>query len=152
MSAFLPISRAQHPRGDGDEYGEEGRGHGQTDPHGLGGASSTYTHNGRSLAQTSSRGQNLASSYNANGWLTEQNVFNSSNTKTQSTLFSAYDRVGNNTAYQVQILTGTKYTNYYTTTYAKYDGYKESKVAGTSPTSWPATPSAATTSTATPPP
>ena len=72
------------------------------------------------------------SSYNANGWLTEQNVYNSTNTKTQRTLFTGYDRVGNTTAYQVEVLTGTRYTNYYTTTYAKYDDYKESRVAGSS--------------------
>jgi hypothetical protein len=32
----------------------------------------------------------------------------------------------------VQILTGTAYTNTYATTYAKFDGYKESQVAGSS--------------------
>ena len=32
---------------------------------------------------------------------------------TQRTLFTGYDRVGNTTAYQVEVLTGTRYTNYY---------------------------------------
>lgn len=100
-------------------------------------SSRTYDAAGQLLQQVtySSPGvvsERRTSAYNANGWLTEQNVYNSGNTKTQRTLFTAYDRVGNNTAYQVQVLTGTQYTNYYTTTYAKYDSYKESKVAGTS--------------------
>ncbi|MBK9445112.1 MAG: LysM peptidoglycan-binding domain-containing protein [Betaproteobacteria bacterium] len=78
---------------------------------------------------------------NSNGWVTEQNVYNGSGTRTQRTLHTGYDGVGNNTNYQVSVYTGTNYTNYYApqeipsgdaTTYAKFDGYKESKVAGTS--------------------
>lgn len=72
------------------------------------------------------------SSYNSNGWVTEQNVYNGSGTRTQRTLHTGYDGVGNNTNYQVSVYTGTNYTNYYATTYAKFDSYKESKVAGTS--------------------
>ncbi|MDP1610304.1 MAG: LysM peptidoglycan-binding domain-containing protein [Sulfuritalea sp.] len=72
------------------------------------------------------------SAYDANSRLTEQNVYNGANTHTQRTLYTAYDGVGNNTGYQVQILTGTAYTNTYATTYAKFDSYKESQVAGSS--------------------
>ena len=37
------------------------------------------------------------SSYNSNGWVTEHNVYNGSGTRTQRTLHTSYDGVGNNT-------------------------------------------------------
>ncbi|MBI2308441.1 MAG: LysM peptidoglycan-binding domain-containing protein [Rhodocyclales bacterium] len=97
----------------------------------------SYDAAGQVLEQTtfSSPGtvsERRVSNYNSNGWVTEQNVYNGSGTRTQRTLYTAYDGVGNNTNYQVSVYTGTNYTNYYATSFAKFDSYKESKVAGTS--------------------
>jgi YD repeat-containing protein len=70
--------------------------------------------------------------YNANNWMTRVDVFNGSGTHLQRTSYTGYDALGNVTGYQVQIKTGTTYTNTYKYTYARYDSYKESKVEGSS--------------------
>jgi hypothetical protein len=50
---------------------------------------------------------------NANGWLTQQDIKNGSDTLTQRMTYSAYDALGNVKTYQVAIYTGTAYTNTY---------------------------------------
>ena len=80
---------------------------------------------------TNSLKETRQSTYNDNGWLTNQKTFNSSGAPV-STLNYNHDSRGNVTSYSMAVHVGTAYTNYYNYTYAKYEGYKEKVVAGTS--------------------
>ena len=65
----------------------------------------------------------------------QQNLYSGGGSLSQSTSYSAanaYDRVGNVLNYNVGVYAGTSYTNYYTYSYAKYDDYRETRVAGSS--------------------
>lgn len=70
--------------------------------------------------------------YNSNGWLTQQDIRNGSNTLTQRVTYTAFLADGQASRYQVAVYTGTPYTNTYTYTYRKDDAYKESVVSGSS--------------------
>ena len=67
-----------------------------------------------------------------NGWSRYQDLYNAGGGLNQRTSYTAYDNLGNVLSYQVAVYTGLNYTNYYTYTYAKFDDYKETKVAGSS--------------------
>ena len=71
--------------------------------------------------------------YNSNGWVTQQDVFNGAGTLQQRTSYTGYDGVGNATSYQVATFTGpVPFTNFYSYQYAKFDGYEEQVVNGSS--------------------
>ncbi len=72
------------------------------------------------------------STYNVNGQLAQQDVFNGAGALTQRTIYTGYDGAGNVASYQSSVYTGTAYTNYYSYAYARYDGYKEQTVNGSS--------------------
>ena len=73
------------------------------------------------------------SSYNNNGWLLEQDNYNSSNTLSSIISYTnanAYDAAGN--VNQYSLIVPNSYTNTYNYVYVKYDSYKQSVVQGTS--------------------
>jgi YD repeat-containing protein len=76
--------------------------------------------------------EHRVNTYNQNGWITQQQIYDFSGNSKQTTDYTGYDGVGNVTSYQVAVHTGTAYTNYYSNTYAKYDIYKQQVVQGTS--------------------
>lgn len=73
------------------------------------------------------------STYNANGWLTTQDSFNS--TYQTSHLAYTYDAVGNTTQYVLTAYNSNgsvSYTNTYNYSYLKFDNYKQSSISATS--------------------
>ncbi|SEL71591.1 YD repeat-containing protein, partial [Roseateles sp. YR242] len=69
--------------------------------------------------------------YDNNGRLAHQQIFNADQSKFLTDLkYKRYDDAGNLQAYTLE--TKGEYTNTYTYTHAKYDGYKEAVISGTS--------------------
>ena len=48
------------------------------------------------------------------------------------TTYSGYDQAGNVTQYRLDVYEGSPYTNTYTYTHARYEGYREAALSGTS--------------------
>jgi len=100
-------------------------------------SSRTYDLDGRATEQISysspgAINERRVNTYNVNGKMVTQDVYNSAGTRTQNTTYTGFDGMGNATSYQISIYTGTNYTNYYSYVYAKYDSYKEQQVNGSS--------------------
>jgi YD repeat-containing protein len=101
-------------------------------------SSRAYDNAGRVVGSTSFSSPGVISerrtnSYNADGELLSQKVFTgTASTPSQTTTYNLYDAVGNVLNYQIAVTSGSPYTNYYSYQYAKYDGYKESVVHGSS--------------------
>ncbi|HKB12613.1 MAG TPA: LysM peptidoglycan-binding domain-containing protein, partial [Vicinamibacterales bacterium] len=77
----------------------------------------------------------IQNTYNANGWITQQDIRDGAGTLTQSTVYDGYDAVGNVTHYQISVAGangGTSFTNFFSLAYAKFEVYKESTASGTS--------------------
>lgn len=70
--------------------------------------------------------------YDANGRASQVTIADKDSRVTQQVRYTDYDRAGNLRSYQAQVYTTTKYTNTYTYSYAKADGYQEKRIDGTS--------------------
>jgi YD repeat-containing protein len=70
--------------------------------------------------------------YDANGRLVQQNVSDTNGAAKYNASF-VYDNMGNETSHTLNVFGQTSYTNFYTTTYQKFDGaYKVSTMSATS--------------------
>ena len=92
----------------------------------------SYTTSGSGASAVTSIDNRRVNTYNDNSWMTMQESFNAANTLTQRVSYTGFDNEGNVNTYSVAAYTGTNYTNTYNTTYAKYDDYKQTNIAGTS--------------------
>lgn len=70
--------------------------------------------------------------FDANGRLLHQRVFNSDDSAKYEIDYSSYDAAGNLQSYTLQNYQGMAYTNTYSYSQARYEGYKEASVYGTS--------------------
>lgn len=82
---------------------------------------------------TAAGGETHINRFDANGRMLYQRALNASNNAKYNISYeSRYDAAGNLTGYTLQNFEGQAYTNNYSTTYKRMEGYKESTITGSS--------------------
>ncbi len=77
--------------------------------------------------------------FNANGWVLAQQVRKPTGDLKYEVFFDRHDAVGNVEQYRLKNSDGSAYTNTYTLTYARFDGYLEQRNEATSTVLQPGT-------------